>query len=129
MARRLWPSPNGRVIGATLDRNGLRPGRYVVTKDNLVVLASEAGVLDVRQGCAPEGRLQPGRMFLVDTVQQRIISDARSRSSWPAVSLMQPGSRSSRSTSISCPSLRDYRLQSGERCCAASELMVTARKT
>src|ERR1700728_3254324 len=77
-----WDGPaaiaftDGRVIGATLDRNGLRPGRYVVTNDGLVVMASEAGVLDV----APEdvqrkGRLQPGKMFLVDTVAGRIISD------------------------------------------------------
>jgi glutamate synthase (NADPH) large chain len=77
-----WDGPaaiaftDGRVIGATLDRNGLRPGRYVVTNDGLVVMASEAGVLDV----APEdvqrkGRLQPGKMFLVDTVEGRIISD------------------------------------------------------
>jgi glutamate synthase (NADPH) large chain len=77
-----WDGPaaiaftDGRSIGATLDRNGLRPGRYVVTHDDLVVMASEAGVL----GVAPEnikmkGRLQPGKMFLVDTVEGRIISD------------------------------------------------------
>jgi glutamate synthase domain-containing protein 2/glutamate synthase domain-containing protein 1/glutamate synthase domain-containing protein 3 len=78
-----WDGPaaiaftDGRVIGATLDRNGLRPGRYIVTKDDLVVLASEAGVLDVpAHDVAKKGRLQPGRMFLVDTVQKRIISDA-----------------------------------------------------
>jgi glutamate synthase domain-containing protein 2/glutamate synthase domain-containing protein 1/glutamate synthase domain-containing protein 3 len=77
-----WDGPaaiaftDGRVIGATLDRNGLRPGRYIVTKDDLVVLASEAGVLDVpAQDIRKKGRLQPGRMFLVDTVQKRIISD------------------------------------------------------
>jgi len=78
-----WDGPaaiaftDGRVIGATLDRNGLRPGRYIVTKDDLVVLASEAGVLDVpAQDIRKKGRLQPGRMFLVDTVQKRIVSDA-----------------------------------------------------
>jgi glutamate synthase domain-containing protein 2/glutamate synthase domain-containing protein 1/glutamate synthase domain-containing protein 3 len=78
-----WDGPaamaftDGRVIGATLDRNGLRPGRYVVTKDDVVVLASEAGVLDVpAKDVRKKGRLQPGRMFLVDTVQKRIISDA-----------------------------------------------------
>ena len=77
-----WDGPaaiaftDGKVIGATLDRNGLRPGRYVVTKDDLVVLASEAGVLDVpAKDVRKKGRLQPGRMFLVDTVQKRIISD------------------------------------------------------
>ena len=78
-----WDGPaamaftDGRVIGATLDRNGLRPGRYIVTKDDLVVLASEAGVIEVpAEDIRKKGRLQPGRMFLVDTVQKRIISDA-----------------------------------------------------
>jgi glutamate synthase (NADPH) large chain len=78
-----WDGPaaiaftDGKVIGATLDRNGLRPGRYIVTKDDLVVLASEAGVLDVpAEDIRKKGRLQPGRMFLVDTVEKRIISDA-----------------------------------------------------
>ena len=77
-----WDGPaavaftDGKLIGATLDRNGLRPCRYQVTTDDIVVLASEAGVLPeepakVRQ----KGRLQPGRMFLVDTVQGRIIDD------------------------------------------------------
>jgi glutamate synthase (ferredoxin) len=77
-----WDGPasiaftDGVQIGAILDRNGLRPSRYYVTKDNLVVMASEVGVLDI----APErilhkGRLRPGRMFLVDTVQKRIVAD------------------------------------------------------
>ena len=78
-----WDGPaaiaftDGKVIGATLDRNGLRPGRYIVTKDDLVVLASEAGVIEVpAEDVRKKGRLQPGRMFLVDTIQQRIISDS-----------------------------------------------------
>jgi glutamate synthase (NADPH/NADH) large chain len=78
-----WDGPaaiaftDGRVIGATLDRNGLRPGRYIVTKDDLVVLASEAGVIEVpAEDIRKKGRLQPGRMFLVDTVQKRLVSDA-----------------------------------------------------
>ena len=77
-----WDGPaaiafsDGRVIGATLDRNGLRPGRYIITKDDLVVLASESGVIDVPpEDILKKGRLQPGRMFLVDTVQKRIVSD------------------------------------------------------
>jgi len=77
-----WDGPaaiaftDGRVIGATLDRNGLRPGRYVVTDDDLVVLASEAGVLDVPpEKIKLKGRLQPGKMFLVDTTEGRIVSD------------------------------------------------------
>ena len=77
-----WDGPaamaftDGRVIGATLDRNGLRPGRYVVTHDDLVVMASEAGVLDIpAERVKQKGRLQPGKMFLVDTVAGRIVSD------------------------------------------------------
>ncbi|MFI5070866.1 MAG: glutamate synthase large subunit [Terriglobales bacterium] len=77
-----WDGPaamaftDGRVIGATLDRNGLRPGRYVVTHDGLVVMASEAGVLSIDpENIKTKGRLQPGKMFLVDTVAGRIISD------------------------------------------------------
>jgi glutamate synthase domain-containing protein 2/glutamate synthase domain-containing protein 1/glutamate synthase domain-containing protein 3 len=81
-----WDGPaavaftDGRVVGATLDRNGLRPGRYIVTKDDLVVLASEAGVIDVpASDIRKKGRLQPGRMFLVDTVEHRIISDSETK--------------------------------------------------
>jgi len=77
-----WDGPaavcftDGRLIGATLDRNGLRPCRYQVTTDGLVVLASEAGVLPMEpQRIRQKGRLMPGRMFLVDTVQGRIIDD------------------------------------------------------
>ncbi len=77
-----WDGPaviaftDGRVIGATLDRNGLRPGRYTVTHDGLVVLASEAGVLEFEpENIKLKGRLQPGKMFLVDTVEGRIVSD------------------------------------------------------
>ena len=77
-----WDGPaaiaftDGRVIGATLDRNGLRPGRYVVTQDELVIMASEAGVLDVEpEQVKMKGRLQPGKMFLVDTIEGRIVSD------------------------------------------------------
>src|SRR3989442_8155581 len=82
-----WDGPaaiaftDGRVIGATLDRNGLRPGRYVVTNDDLVIMASEAGVLDVPpEQVKKKGRLQPGKMFLVDTVEGRIVSDREIKS-------------------------------------------------
>ncbi len=77
-----WDGPaslaftDGTVIGAVLDRNGLRPSRYTVTKDGFVVMASETGVLDIDPAnIAEKGRLQPGKMFLVDTAQQRIIDD------------------------------------------------------
>ncbi|MDT5036872.1 MAG: glutamate synthase large chain, partial [Micromonosporaceae bacterium] len=77
-----WDGPasvaftDGTVVGAVLDRNGLRPGRWWQTSDGLVVLASEAGVLDLDPSTVvAKGRLQPGRMFLVDTARQRIVSD------------------------------------------------------
>jgi glutamate synthase (NADPH/NADH) large chain len=77
-----WDGPasitftNGEIIGAVLDRNGLRPSRYVVTKDGLVVMASEVGVFDVEpENVLQKGRLQPGKMFLVDTNEGRIIAD------------------------------------------------------
>ncbi|MBV8359706.1 MAG: glutamate synthase large subunit, partial [Deltaproteobacteria bacterium] len=77
-----WDGPasiaftDGRHIGAVLDRNGLRPSRYLVTKDGLVVMASEAGVLDIPPNeIEYKGRLQPGRMFFVDTVEGRILQD------------------------------------------------------
>jgi glutamate synthase (NADPH/NADH) large chain len=77
-----WDGPasiaftDGRLIGAVLDRNGLRPSRYVVTKDGFVVMASEVGVLDIApDNVLHKDRLQPGRMFLVDTENGRIIAD------------------------------------------------------
>src|SRR5688572_27041299 len=77
-----WDGPasiaftDGRKIGAVLDRNGLRPSRYYVTKDDLVIMASEVGVLDVAPDrVLQKGRLQPGRMFLIDTDEGRIVAD------------------------------------------------------
>jgi glutamate synthase domain-containing protein 2/glutamate synthase domain-containing protein 1/glutamate synthase domain-containing protein 3 len=77
-----WDGPaaiaftDGRVIGATLDRNGLRPGRWLETRDGWVVLASETGVLDERpENVLRKGRLQPGKLFLVDVEGGRIVPD------------------------------------------------------
>ena len=77
-----WDGPaavlftDGRIVGGTLDRNGLRPCRFAVTTDNLLVMASETGVVDFPpDGVKMLGRLQPGRMFLVDTVEGRIVTD------------------------------------------------------
>ena len=77
-----WDGPasiaftDGSVIGAVLDRNGLRPSRYYVTKDDLVIMASEVGVLDIPpENILIKERLHPGRIFLVDTAQGRIVSD------------------------------------------------------
>lgn len=82
-----WDGPacvvftDGTQIGAVLDRNGLRPSRYWVTDDGLVVLASEVGVLDLDPATVVrKGRLQPGRMFLVDTEEHRIIEDEEIKS-------------------------------------------------
>ncbi|HEX2949407.1 MAG TPA: glutamate synthase large subunit, partial [Armatimonadota bacterium] len=67
---------DGSVVGAVLDRNGLRPSRSYVTSDDMIVMASEVGVLDIpTEKIIKKGRLQPGRMFLVDTVQGKIITD------------------------------------------------------
>ena len=77
-----WDGPaliaftDGTVIGAVLDRNGLRPGRYWITRDGLVILASEVGVLDIDPATVVrKGRLQPGRIFLADTGTGRIVED------------------------------------------------------
>ena len=82
MLMEAWDGPaaviftDGSLVGATLDRNGLRPGRYIITDDGLVVLASEIGVADIEPSkIVRKGRLQPGKMFLVDTAQGRIIED------------------------------------------------------
>ncbi len=86
-----WDGPAGVVftdgtqVGAVLDRNGLRPGRFWVTDDGLVVLASEAGVLDIpAEKIVQKGRLQPGRMFLVDLDEHRIVSNEEVKDSLAA---------------------------------------------
>lgn len=77
-----WDGPasisftDGRIIGATLDRNGLRPSRYCITTDERVIMSSESGTLPIHPSMVKEyGRLQPGKMFVVDMEQERIISD------------------------------------------------------
>src|SRR5258706_14766542 len=77
-----WDGPasivftDGRQIGATLDRNGLRPSRYCVTDDDLVIMASESGVLPIPENkIVKKWRLQPGKMFLIDFEQGRIVDD------------------------------------------------------
>lgn len=78
-----WDGPalvsftDGRYIGATLDRNGLRPGRYYVTSTGRVIMASEVGVVDVpSHEVVRKGRLMPGNIFLVDFDQHRVVEDA-----------------------------------------------------
>ena len=77
-----WDGPacvsftDGRLIGATLDRNGLRPARYLITDDDVVLMASEMGVLDIPQHkIVKKWRLQPGKMFLIDMQAGRIVED------------------------------------------------------
>ena len=78
-----WDGPawiafcDGRYIGSVLDRNGLRPGRYLIAKNDIVIMASEAGVLEVPdEDVIKKGRLQPGKMFLIDTEEGRLIEDS-----------------------------------------------------
>ncbi|SDJ51330.1 glutamate synthase (NADH) large subunit [Frankineae bacterium MT45] len=86
-----WDGPasvvftDGTLVGAVLDRNGLRPSRYWVTDDGLVVMASEVGVLDIpAEKVIQKGRLQPGKMFLIDTAAGRIVDDEEIKSSLAA---------------------------------------------
>ena len=109
-----WDGPavvaftDGRLVGATLDRNGLRPGRWVQTADGYVVLASETGVVKAAPSeIVRKGRLQPGKIFLVDLEQGRIVEDeevkarGRRRSARTA-----SGTTSTSSTSTTCRSAR-----------------------
>ncbi|MCH2175452.1 MAG: glutamate synthase large subunit [Lentisphaeria bacterium] len=90
-----WDGPaamvftDGRLLGGTLDRNGLRPCRYTITADNRLVLASETGVINEEEegNIVKKGRLQPGKMFLVDTVEKRVITDNEAKS---RISRQQP---------------------------------------
>ena len=116
-----WDGPaliaftDGTVIGAVLDRNGLRPGRYWVTADGLVILATEVGVLDIEPArVVRRGRLQPGRIFLADTAAGRIVedeevkADARRRAPLPGLAARRPGApgRPARPGAASCPPRR-----------------------
>jgi len=82
-----WDGPaavvftDGDLVGATLDRNGLRPGRFVVTEDGFIILASEIGVADIAPDkIVRKGRLQPGKMFLIDTLAGQIVEDEQVKS-------------------------------------------------
>ena len=89
MALPLWFLLTVLVLGATLDRNGLRPGRYLVTKDGLVIMASEAGVLEIEpEQIKEKGRLAPGKIFVVDMEKGRIVRDNEVKK--PAVSRQTP---------------------------------------
>ena len=104
-----WDGPaavaftDGRQIGATLDRNGLRPARYLVTEDDIVVMASEMGVLPIpEEKIVKKWRLQPGKMFLIDLEQGRIIDDEELKDAGHrrALSPVDRGDRASSSTEV-----------------------------
>ena len=87
-----WDGPaaviftDGTLVGATLDRNGLRPGRFVVTEDGFIILASEIGVASIpAEKIVRKGRLQPGKMFLIDTASGQIIEDEQIKSEVAAI--------------------------------------------
>ena len=87
-----WDGPaailfsDGDILGATLDRNGLRPSRYYITKDGMLILSSEVGVLDIpEENIKIKSRLQPGRILLVDTVQKKIISDEECKAQYSSL--------------------------------------------
>jgi glutamate synthase (NADPH/NADH) large chain len=131
-----WDGPaavaftDGRQIGATLDRNGLRPARYIVTDDDRVMMASEAGVLPTcRREDRPQWRLQPGKMLLIDMEEGRIISDEEVKSrAGHQVSLSRVAGR----TQVV---LEDLPVEAKQpeapmsRCSTASRRLATPRKT
>ena len=133
-----WDGPaamvftDGRQIGATLDRNGLRPARYIVTDDDLVIMASESGVLPMPENkIVKKWRLQPGKMFLIDLEQGRIIDDeelkdhARQRQAVQAVD-REPAHQARRPVRDRRPSAA---AAAKSRCSIASRPSATRRKT
>ncbi len=131
-----WDGPasiaftDGTVIGAVLDRNGLRPSRYWVTDDDLVIMASEVGVLDVApEKIVKKGRLEPGKIFLVDTTQGRIIPDdeikADLAAQLPYQEWLDAGARTPRRPAAAVPA----RARSTARRCSSSACSATRRRT
>ena len=131
-----WDGPasvsftDGDLIGAVLDRNGLRPGRFWITADGLVVLGSEAGVLELDPATiVRKGRLQPGRMFLVDTINGRVIEDDEiQRRSWPLNTHTRSGSTPGCCILKICPTVNTS-FTPTLRCCAVSRHSDTRKKS
>ena len=135
-----WDGPasiaftDGRQIGATLDRNGLRPARYVVTHDDHVILASESGVLPIDEAnIKHKWRLQPGKMLLIDLEEGRIISDDEIKTTLASRQPMRNGCRRRRSSWKSCPICprvwRSTRRMMGRRASACSRRSDIPRRT
>jgi glutamine phosphoribosylpyrophosphate amidotransferase len=131
-----WDGPaamvftDGRQIGATLDRNGLRPARYIVTDDGLVVMASESGVLPIPENkIIKKWRLQPGKMFLIDFDQGRIVDDEELKNQFASAKPYRQWIESVR------VKLEDVEEEIGEtgpsssRCWTASKPSATPRRT
>ncbi len=134
-----WDGPaaiaftDGRQIGATLDRNGLRPARYIVTDDDLVIMASEAGTLPIPESkIVKKWRLQPGKMFLIDMEHGRIIDDKELKDNLanakPYKQLDRRGTQSS-STRSEAEERRAPSAARPARCWTASRPSATPRKT
>ena len=131
-----WDGPasmaftDGIRIGACLDRNGLRPSRYYVTKDDVVIMASEAGVLPVApERVAVKGRLQPGRMFLVDTEQGRIIADEELKKKYASrASVSKMAGRTSRPAGKSAGADAAHRSRRTGKFCSGSRRSATRLK-
>ena len=132
-----WDGPasisftDGTVIGATLDRNGLRPGRWMETKDGWVVLASETGVLDEPpENVLRKGRLQPGHLFLVDLASGRIVEDEEIKREIAGRAALRRVVRArASSTSSDLPERAAARPARSSRCARASSRSATRRRT
>ena len=132
-----WDGPaavaftDGRQIGATLDRNGLRPARYLVTEDDIVLMASEMGVLTFpEEKIVKKWRLQPGKMFLIDLEQGRIIDDAELKTTHRHRRALPPVDRGiARLPVATCRQARARPKLKACRCSIASRPSATRRKT
>ena len=132
-----WDGPaamvftDGRQIGATLDRNGLRPARYIVTDDDLVVMASESGVLPIPENrIVKKWRLQPGKMFLIDLEQGRIVDDEELKNQFASAKPYRQWIESVRIKLDAIDAARPAPTPSDrERCSTASRPSATPRKT
>ena len=132
-----WDGPasiaftDGRQIGATLDRNGLRPSRYIVTDDDLVIMGSECGCLPIpEEKIVKKWRLQPGKMFLVDLEKGRIVDDKELKDTPRRAPSPTPSGSSASASSWTRSTPRRRRRSSREcRCSTGSRRSATPRKT
>ena len=127
-----WDGPaavaftDGVSIGAVLDRNGLRPARYYVTKNNLVVMASEVGVLDIpADEVLYKGRLQPGKFFLVDTEQGRIVDDGELKASISRQKPYREWVETNKIDFASLPEPKNVPQSDPQACCSGSSSLDT----